>query len=408
MNDFQKRISVGIDITRIIAIFWVFSVHYIQLPWHEYFAGGTPYADVMKHWDTAWQSAASAAVLGNFFDGLFLWVSYAGWTGNMVFFMLSGFSLWFSFVRSGKYELGLYFEKRFYGVYLPYVLAAYVAFYSKKLYVQDFVPGTYDIYLLLIGAARYCRASYFYNEPFWFLSILFILYLIFPFIVLLYKKVGSVGLSFSLVGLYYFNSSVYGHVWIFRYLIVFMAGIVAMEILHRTAQLYYEPHSKHKIAEFFSSETGRKVIQGLSILIIIFSGYKVFNDLYALLPIETAGKVKFNSFELGIITPIFLVSLSASIKINQKVIKVINYLAGGTLTLYLYHYLLKRIIVAKIPKEDFMDVVNQIYPDFMLNHFSVTFGVTFLIMLICCAMAQTTINIGINKLRESFSGGIVR
>jgi peptidoglycan/LPS O-acetylase OafA/YrhL len=376
-----SRLSNGISLARIVCIFWIFSVHYLQLPWFPHFTNGLHYDDAVNNIHLAWTTAANQATL---LDGVFLWVSFFGYNGNFCFYILSGFSLWFSFKAKGQFSLGEFFEGRFIKLYIPYAVCVFISYYlSVGLLLH--VPKEYDLYGLLIGGAGFNPDWRLYNSPLWFMSYLFILYLFFPFIVLIYKKFRAIGLAALFV--IAFLSSRHGAFFVLNaYVYCFMWGILLMELIDTV------------IRRFSTSQSNRHAAY-VAASMIILSGSGIVYYLYFKTTLNLEAPV-FNSIGLAICVILFSVSTGMLFPTNSKFMRAHTLLSRGTLSVYLYHYLLVRVFTENTWLGSF-DIFMQRLPHLFLNHISLMFMSIFLLMLIICALFQSFLDLYTGKVKNT-------
>ena len=145
---FLARLGAGISFSRLILMFFIVAGHAALIPdWYGHFCAGLPY----PFDDAAFPNfTASIAAQPSFMDRLFLIYVYNFWSLNFAFYALSGFSLWFSVMRKGVFDLRDYFFGRFFGIYLGFFVAALAAF-VVTIAAYGHVPGEHDLnYLLLV------------------------------------------------------------------------------------------------------------------------------------------------------------------------------------------------------------------------------------------------------------------
>ncbi len=374
MNDVISRLSNGISLTRIITIFWIFSIHYLQLPWFPQFTNGLTYDQAVNSLNLAWVNAATQPWK---VDRAFLWASYWGSNGNLCFFIMSGFSLWFSFKVKGFFFLGEYFERRFFNFYLPYAICAIVS-YLVIINLVPYSPREYDLYGLLMGGAAFNPHWRYYNSPLWFVSHLLILYLMFPFFIILYKKFKAPGL----IALFVLFSWYPGHM---NYLYCFTFGILLMEIMGQLIENPFSPKLRNWFPYFATS-------------ILLLSVFGIFYFLYLSIPLKLDAPI-YTIKNLAICLVVFSLAAGMLFPTNSRFLAVHKFLSRGTLSLYLYHYLFVNVLTGKPWAETFA-LLTGFLPPMMLNHVSVTFAAIFILLLIVCSLYQGLLDRGIEWIRR--------
>ncbi len=117
----------------------------------------------------------------------FIKIFYAGSQMVSLFYILSGFFLTISYFNKINFTLKNFYKKRFFKIYPSYFLSLTIClFFIIKNNELKFIP-TLTNFLCL--QSLYPNTAYYLNPPGWFISTLFILYLLFPLILLLLKKI---------------------------------------------------------------------------------------------------------------------------------------------------------------------------------------------------------------------------
>lgn len=363
MSNLFSRLSNGISFSRIVFILWIFSIHYLQLPWFHRFTNGFNYDVAVNNINLAWINAASQAT---FIDRAFLWISYFGSNGNFSFFILSGFSLWFSLKMKPAFLLGKYFESRFYKTYIPYAICVLISYYiSVKLLL--YIPHENDLIGLLIGGAGLSSDLRYYNSPLWFLTQLFIFYLMFPFIVMIYKKFKEIGLLvFFMISLPFFYIN---NVNLFCCIL----GIFLMEVVY----VFLCKLSNYKLKNYFAH---------IDVALIILSCLGFFYYSYIKIPIEQNIPV-FSSPEMAVCAVVFTLSAGMLFPIGGKLQVIIRLVSRGTFAVYLYHYLPVHIFTTREWSPIF-DFFMKYIPKIIFNHISITFIALFFLILTICSIYQ--------------------
>jgi len=122
-------------------------------------------------------------------------VARIGGQGVHVFFILSGFGLYFSISQSSEINWRSWFKKRFQKLLIPYYMSIFLtiaiyAFISFKTSTQrlDWQAIIASFFLYRNFIPEYVMAV---NSPWWFVITILELYCVFPFLLSLFKKVGA-------------------------------------------------------------------------------------------------------------------------------------------------------------------------------------------------------------------------
>jgi peptidoglycan/LPS O-acetylase OafA/YrhL len=114
------------------------------------------------------------------------------------FFVLSGFVLGLSYIEREKYSKRIYFIKRLARI-LPVYLFALLLCVGIDIYRGnfDYIPLLLNIFLIQAWIPSYALSI---NAPGWFLSNLMFFYLLFPFVLYIFKKISTTKIAtFTLV-----------------------------------------------------------------------------------------------------------------------------------------------------------------------------------------------------------------
>ena len=116
-----------------------------------------------------------------------------GWTGVAMFFAVSGFCIHLSFVRSRSQSFKEFYLRRFFRIYPPYLLALFVFILIVPKAYQEF-PGPQFLWQSISHLTllhNWSAGTYFgVNPSFWSLAIEVQLYLIYPALVFLVRRMG--------------------------------------------------------------------------------------------------------------------------------------------------------------------------------------------------------------------------
>jgi len=330
------KISNGISIARIISMLWIFSVNYF----------GTSYifkAFYGVEYEYAIKTSENFINLMNtnqwFIDKVFFVFSYAGWAGVVSFVFLTGFSLWFSILLSGKFRVSDYVIKRFNSIYVPYLFAAIIVF-LVGVFITGIRPKEYELAVLIMGASRFVVNVYNYNAPLWFISMILLLYLFFPIIPIIYNKFRFVGvLIFTLISYFlcWIIFILYPHIKSPLYpLIPFWAflctGVAMFHIIYKCL--------KKDLVKYLNIACLVTVVIGIGCL------YK-FIYLLPLSDLQTPWAIRYRFlFASGLLGVLTFFSLGYLLPV--KLHKFLRWLSRGTFAVFLYHYLLRSLFIQNI------------------------------------------------------------
>ncbi len=147
----------------------------------------------------------------------FLLVSPAtlGWLGVAVFFALSGFCIHLSYERSSHKGVAEFYTRRFFRIYPPYLVALLVfSFIYPWRAVNFHTPeGVIEFFSHLFLVHNYdWRTFYGINAAFWSIAVEFQLYLIYPLLLLLVRRLGW-GRTLWIIGILEFAERLYSGSW---------------------------------------------------------------------------------------------------------------------------------------------------------------------------------------------------
>ena len=120
----------------------------------------------------------------------------SGWVGVAIFFVISGFCIHLSHVRSRDRSWRVYFLRRFFRIYPPYLLAllffAFILPVSRLAFQAPHVPRDLVVFLThLTLTHNFVPASIIrINGAFWSIAVEVQLYLIYPLLLVLVRRVG--------------------------------------------------------------------------------------------------------------------------------------------------------------------------------------------------------------------------
>jgi len=384
-SNLYKKISNSISFTRIMTMFWIVSVNYFQIIFGNFYSQGYQYAvEKSKNFVEIINSS-------QFIDKIFLPFFYSGWSGVVIFVMISGFSLWFSILISKKFKIGEYVQGRFTGIYLPYFVAIVITVIVNYLFIK-ILPQPFDISVLLLGASRFVPAANAYNGPFWFITLILLCYLFFPIIPIIYNKFHLKGILFLTI----ISSGPLFYLW---------------DIFHTTTAKGVTTPIPSSLYPLFPFWAFLCIGVLLCHLILKFTrmNFKKINQRYIklLLPwffiivgIVLLFKILYLDPSLNPeipwqISPWFasmagiLVFFSAGYLLPIKFYNILRWLSRGTFSVFLYHYLLHPFLSP------------YIRPDILTHHISIAIFLMYLIMLIGFSVFQSVIDKTVVKFIKS-------
>ena len=319
-------------------MFLIVSGHFMQLRgFYAHFSNGAAFPfqpDDYTHF------AAGISSQSWLMDKIFLAADFSYWSLNFTFYALSGLSLWFATRLRNTFSLKEYFYNRFFGVYTGYLVAVAAAFLVGILLLGHH-PGEHDLNYLILGAVR-ARETDFYNNTLWFMSVLFVLYLLFPVIPVVYAKTRSMGLILLSACCYYFfeTSHVLADVSFLPVAVTFFTiGIATCEIL---TQIPDKAVSSHRLVTGF-------VLAGVSLA----SLHQLFATSYQHI-LETK-RFAYDTHHNGLMY--YLLFISAGMLLPAVKSRSLRSLANATYPVYLFHFL---IVMLFNNYQPFHDVVAKL------------------------------------------------
>jgi peptidoglycan/LPS O-acetylase OafA/YrhL len=183
-----------IDVLRATAILLVFVYHYLHA-----ITGQTE-----LDWEGVWRDPQSA-------KSWMLWLLYPftlGWSGVALFFVISGFCIHHSFLKSQARTGGSltnflvgFFQRRFWRIYPPYLLVLMV-FYCLALRHDLLDCPSLSLSLHLFMIHNFSAKDFFsINPAFWSLAVEMQFYVLFPMVLFFRKKIGLKNVFWIFVGM---------------------------------------------------------------------------------------------------------------------------------------------------------------------------------------------------------------
>lgn len=112
-----------------------------------------------------------------------------GWVGVPVFFVLSGFLIHWSTLRSGQFNVSSFYWRRFWRIYPPYLLAVLI-FATKSGQITTEVGNVLSHVFLVHNLTSDTNIFYGINSAFWTIAIEMQFYLLYPILLIFHRKIG--------------------------------------------------------------------------------------------------------------------------------------------------------------------------------------------------------------------------
>ena len=323
-DGWRARVSMAIAVARVALMFGIVTGHALLL--RDFFHA---YAPTAPAYPTGPEGLAAflAGLAG--LPGLPDKLAFAGglifWSFNFAFYALSGFSLWYATRRRGSFSLRDYFVSRFFGIYLGFAVAAFAAF-VVTVGVFGHKPGEHDLNFLLLGVAR-ARETMDYNDTLWFLTVLFVLYLVFPVIPVLYRRLRVFGLL-ALWGLFTWmrlRGVLVNYSFLPTAFSFFLLGVVAAEVLTLLGRWY-----RGRLGPVLLTVGAA----GVAVFCLVRLHALAYGDLLA------AGSMVYDTHAIGTVAFFLILSLGLLLPAGKRWRAVALPIARGTFAVYVYHYLL--------------------------------------------------------------------
>lgn len=351
---FDHRLSVAISLARLVLMGGIVVGHALFLSdfWAVYVPAGVSYPA-----GPGSLAALAAALAGQ--GGLLDKTAFAGglmfWSLNFAFYALSGFSLWLAVRRRGRFDLRDYFFGRFFGIYLGFAAAAVTAF-VVTVSVLGHKPGEHDLNFLLLGVAR-ARETMAYNDTLWFLTVLFVLYLVFPVVPLLYRRLRLWGIAglwalFTWLRLRGVLAEISFLPTAFSF---FLLGILTADLLHI-------------LGDRLRGRLGSWLLTLLAAALAAASLVRLYALGYA--DLLAAGSVNYDTHAIGTAAFLAILSLGLLVPGGPKVGQALRLAARGTFAVYVYHYLLFQLYRHAPGFHDLVLSALSVLPGFVRAHFS--------------------------------------
>jgi peptidoglycan/LPS O-acetylase OafA/YrhL len=363
------KISNGISVARILSMFWIICVNYFSnaIIFNSFFH--TDYHQTIANSESFINTMSSNSWLA---DRIMFCFSYAGWSGVVIFAILSGFSLWYSNLQSKTFTISNYIQKRFTRIYVPYLISIPFAF-AIGLFTQDtgLVPNS--LAGMITGAVKFIGNAYTYNPPMWFITLALLLYLFYPIIPILYSKFKIWHVVVMIAILYLFNefaSSLSSTLYpLLPFWIYFCIGILLIHFIY-----------KYRDYTFNTKRYKLNFITLLSIIAIPITLYAMYQFIY-IQPQNTSYDWHIlNPYWLGLIGMIFFFSIGYLLPTKWN--NVLKWLSRGTFAVFLSHYIILPLIARSLGQ---------------IGHISIAFIGYYIILLAVLSVIQSYSDKLINK-----------
>lgn len=217
MVRFQKERYIWLDITRGLAILWVFLVHF-----YERFGHGSMFANPHVNWPPLSERIAQLTPIDvNGLSGIFInLLRYVGWLGDQgvqIFLVASGFGLALSALnQSTEFSIRGFYAKRLTRL-LPLWFAAHIVFIATYVVLhKGLSPTDWRTWASILGLRFIPNVMYYKFPAWWYIGLLLQLYTVFPWLFLLLRRwspvrffviIGGAAIIIRLAGLLVFEQS---------------------------------------------------------------------------------------------------------------------------------------------------------------------------------------------------------
>ncbi len=214
MEDFKNR-DLWLDITRGLAIIWVFLVHF-----YERFGHGSMFANPTANWPPLTERIAQITPLDvNGFSGIFInLLRYVGWLGDQgvqIFLVASGFGLALSALnQSTEFSLREFYAKRLVRL-LPLWFFVHIFFIATYVVLhKGLSPADWRTWASFLGLRFIPGVMYFGFPAWWYIGVLLQLYAVFPLLFFMLRRwspmrffliIGGISVIVRLAGLLIFE-----------------------------------------------------------------------------------------------------------------------------------------------------------------------------------------------------------
>lgn len=184
-----KERYIWLDITRGLAILWVFLVHF-----YERFGHGSMFANPGVNWPPLSERIAQLTPLDvDGLSGVFInLLRYVGWLGDQgvqIFLVASGFALVLSALnQSTEFSIREFYARRLVRI-LPLWFAAHIVFIATYVVLhKGLSPTDWKTWASILGL-RFIPGVMYYKFPaWWYIGLLLQLYIVFPWLFLMLRR----------------------------------------------------------------------------------------------------------------------------------------------------------------------------------------------------------------------------
>ena len=210
-----KQRHLWLDLTRGLAILWVFLVHF-----YERFGHGSMFANPHRDWPPLIERIAQLTPLDvDGLSGVFInLLRYVGWLGDQgvqIFLVASGFGLALSALHRGaEFSIREFYVKRLARL-LPLWFAAHIVFIATYVVLhKGLSPMDWRTWASFFGLRFIPDVLYYRYPAWWYMGILLQLYAVFPLLFAMLRRwsatrffivIGGAGVIIRLVGLLVFE-----------------------------------------------------------------------------------------------------------------------------------------------------------------------------------------------------------
>ena len=213
----QKERYIWLDITRGLAILWVFLVHF-----YERFGHGSMFANPHINWPPLNERIAQLTPLdvhglSGIFINLLRYIAWPGDQGVQIFLVASGFALVLSTLKqSSEFSTREFYAKRLSRL-LPLWFAAHIIFIATFVVLQrGLSPWNWRTWASILGFRFIPEVMYYKFPAWWYIGLLLQLYAVFPVLYFLLRRwspvrffmiVGGAAIIIRLAGLIVFEQN---------------------------------------------------------------------------------------------------------------------------------------------------------------------------------------------------------
>jgi peptidoglycan/LPS O-acetylase OafA/YrhL len=217
MKNSLKERYIWLDVTRGLAILWVFLVHF-----YERFGHGSMFANPHINWPPLSERIAQLSPIDvHGLSGIFInLLRYVGWLGDQgvqIFLVASGFGLALSALnQSTEFSMKKFYAKRMVRI-LPLWFAAHIVFIATYVvFNKGLSPTNWRTWASILGLRFIPHAMYYKFPAWWYIGLLLQLYTVFPLLFLMLRRwspvrffmiVGGTAIIIRLAGLILFEQN---------------------------------------------------------------------------------------------------------------------------------------------------------------------------------------------------------